>query len=122
MFLSLAMFSVLLVGEASANIFGAQIGRVGDNFFSNECPDIEASGLTTVPSNDQYLVGVSDNGMIFFLNLDGSDANHFAVDLTSLPSNNFEGVTIDPNDGSLYVIHEGSSGDDPVLHNFVTMP
>ena len=121
MLLVSSLLACFVVGRASGQSIGQELGRIGEAFFAAN-PTLEASGLTTVPDSS-HLVGVSDSGAIFFLGLGANAGKDCNVPL-SIAANNFEGVAIDPNlwstaaagDKVAYAVHEGSSTEAPYLH------
>mmetsp|Transcript_28151 Transcript_28151/g.59448 ORF Transcript_28151/g.59448 Transcript_28151/m.59448 type:complete len:430 (-) Transcript_28151:189-1478(-) len=102
---------------------------IGWSFFDDD-HSIEASGLVVAP-DASHLVGVSDDGRIFFLNLENYNEGHCMVDLSDGDNTNganidisgrrdFEGITIDPSTWTtgnkhVYILHEGSSKSSPYL-------
>ena len=115
-----SLLSLLATAAAAVSPF-AVYDLIGDTTFLSENP--EASGLVLVPDNS-HLVGVTDSGRVFFVNLDDYSTGHCSIDATTFitPNNNFEGIAIDTTEWSsagdkyAYLIHEGGNTDEPYLH------
>eukprot|EP00581_Thalassiosira_minuscula_P008544 CAMPEP_0183703882 /NCGR_PEP_ID=MMETSP0737-20130205/1441_1 /TAXON_ID=385413 /ORGANISM="Thalassiosira miniscula, Strain CCMP1093" /LENGTH=422 /DNA_ID=CAMNT_0025930683 /DNA_START=142 /DNA_END=1410 /DNA_ORIENTATION=+ len=95
---------------------------IGEDFFADNQPN-EASGLDISPDGT-HLVGVSDDGKIFFLNLLDYTSGHCMIDLSNNEvidgDDDFEGVAIDTGSWTVdnkhaYVVHEGGEDDEPYL-------
>lgn len=124
MLATIASNILLLIGTTraqSASPFSFY-SYIGQSFFADNQPN-EASGLDKSPDGT-HLVGVSDDGKIFFLNLLDYTSGHCMIDLSDDDiidgDDDFEGVAIDTgswkvDDKQAYVVHEGSDDDEPYL-------
>mmetsp|Transcript_5291 Transcript_5291/g.8816 ORF Transcript_5291/g.8816 Transcript_5291/m.8816 type:complete len:438 (-) Transcript_5291:339-1652(-) len=119
--LTIASCFLLVVRVCSQTPFSFY-SYIGERFLEENLPN-EVSGLDIAPDGS-HLVAVSDDGKLFFLNLDDSSSGHYVVDLSEddfiSGRSNFEGVAIDtgiwdPNNMHAYVVHEGNNVDEPYL-------
>eukprot|EP01083_Nonionella_stella_P132027 401359_1 len=81
--------------------------------FLNE--NSESSGLAVAP-DQSHLIGVTDSGDVFFLNLNNYTTGHCVVDVSGLIGKDLEAIAIDndnwmdsnvPDVKYAYMVHEG---------------